>query len=234
MITTVIRRQGTAMDPAQRETGLSLIELMVAMVIASLLFAAVGTVFVGTLRGTRTVNTKTSTGADVRLAMEAMSRTLKVATKPVGETAAFRTATSTGMSFFALLNRTGSQSTSEPIPTLVAYTWSSSANCLTESQTPGTPKASPPSGGPFYDYSTGTTSKCLLSTISPPSFIYYPSGNLTATAMTPATGLSTSNMALVRSVLVTLIATDPNNPTVAGIPAETRISLENLINADGS
>lgn len=226
------RRALEYQNPA-RDAGMSLIELLVAMVVSALLLGAVSTVFVGTLRGTRTVNTKTSTGADVRLATEAMTRTLKVATKPYGEAAAFVSASSTGMSFYALLNRTGSQSASEPIPTLVTYSYAS--NCLTEYQTPGSAVASPPAGGPYYSWPVSARrSKCLLRSTTSPAFTFFDSGDLSAAAMTPATGLSAGDLSLVRSVQITLTATDPNNANVAGVPAETRVSLENLINADGS
>jgi type II secretory pathway component PulJ len=221
----VRRRLASAAAP---DAGLSLVELAVAMFIASILLGGVATVFIGTLRASRTVNVKTSTGADARLASEAMSRTLKVATAPYGENSAFVSATATDMSFYALLNRTGSASAAEPVATLVTYAWSSAANCLYESQTPGLAISSPASGGPYFTWpASARKSKCLLRTTSAPSFSYY------ASYTNASTNTPTSSLPQIRNVLVTLMATDPNNTAVSGVPTETLISLENLINADG-
>lgn len=206
---------------------MSLIELSVAMFVASILFGGIATVFIGTLRASRTVNIKTATGTDVRLATEAMSRTLRVATSPYGESAAFVSASATGMSFYALLNRTGAVSSTEPVATLVTYAYSS--NCLYEYQTPGSAISSPPASGPFYSWPVSARkSKCLLQTTTAPSFTYY------ASYTDPSTNTTTSDLTQIRNVLIQLTATDPNNSTVAGVPTETLISLENLINADGT
>jgi prepilin-type N-terminal cleavage/methylation domain-containing protein len=218
---------------AANDAGLSLVELMVAMFVTSILLAGISTVFVGTLRGVKTVNVKTSTGLDVGLAIEAMSRTVKVASLPYGETTAMVTASTTGMSFYALLNRTGSVSTTEPIPSLMEYSYA--ANCLTEAVTPGLLIASPSVGGPYYSWPAASKkSKCLLRTTTSPTFSYYASGDLTATALSAGSGLSAADLDNVRSVGLHLVATDPANAAIVGVPADTRISLENLIAGDGS
>ena len=205
---------------------MSLVELAVSMMVGAILFGGIATVFVGTLQANRTVNTKTSTGADVRLAIEALSRTLKVATTPYGSSAAFTSATGTGLSFYTLLNRTGTASTAEPIPTLVSYEYAS--GCLTEYQTKGSAITNPAVGGPYFQWPTSArSSKCLLRTTTPPSFTYY------ASYTSPSDNEPTADLTQIRNVLISLTGTDVNNPGVGGVPAETLVSLENLINADG-
>lgn len=200
-----------------RDAGYSLGELAVAMVVAGVLLGAVGTIFVGTGQAVRTVNTKNATGADVRLAIEAMTRTLKVATVPAGSTAAFSAASPTGMTFSALLNRTGANSTAEPAASTVTYGYSS--GCLNQSITP----------------KNGTTSTvCLLRTSTAPVFGYFASGDATATALAASPAMASADLVTVRSITLRLTATDPDNSGITGVPAVTRVSLENLIAQDGS
>jgi Tfp pilus assembly protein PilW len=215
---------------------LTLVELLVAMAVGTVLLAGVGTVFVATLTGVRTTNVKTSTGADVRLAIEAMTRTLKVADVPYGEDAAFVSASTSAMSFYALLNRSGAASTAEPIPTLIQYSWSASTKCLTEKQTAGTAIAAPATGGPYYDWTTAPTqTKCLLRTTTAPTFTYFNSSLITAAALSGASsGLNAADLVAVRSVELLLVATDPSNPQITGVPANTRVTLENVLVGDGS
>ena len=158
-----------------------------------------------------------------------MTRAVKVADVPHGENAAMVSASPTGMSFYALLNRSGSASASQPVPTLVQYSWTAGSNCLTETQTPGAAISNPADGGPYFQWpATGSTAKCLLRTATAPVFTYYASADLTATAL-PGSNLSAGNLALVRSVGLYLTATDPANPGVLGVPAENRVTLENLL-----
>ena len=199
------------------DAGYTVAELAVAMVVAGILLGAVATIFVGSARAVRTVNVKNSTGADVRLAIEAMTRTLKVATDPTGPDAAFTGASPTGMTFYALLNRSGVDSGTQPQPALVSYSYGS--NCLNQSITP--------SGGT-------TTTVCLLRTATAPVFTYYASGDASAAALGASPSMASADLATVRSVSLSLTATDVTDTGTTGVPAVTRVSLENLIALDGS
>lgn len=215
-------------------SGMTLIELLVAMSVGSVVLAGVAAVFVATLRGVTTTNVKASTGADVRVAIEAMTRTIKVADVPNGETSAFRSASSSGLAFYALLNRSGTASVSQPVPTFVQYSWSSATNCLSEAQTPGTSIVNPNVGGPYYQWlASATVTRCLLRTTTAPVFTYYPTGDPDSVAALPAGTLSTANLALVRGVGLYVTATDPANPGIPGIPAQNRVALENLLAPGG-
>lgn len=224
-----MRRRGQ-----QGMTGMTLIELLVAMSVGSVVLAGVAAVFVATLRGVTTTNVKASTGADVRVAIEAMTRTIKVAEVPNGEAAAFRSASTNGLAFYALLNRTGTASVAQPVPTLVEYSWSATTKCLSEAQTPGASIVTPNVGGPYYQWlSTATVTRCLLRTTTAPVFTYYPSGDPDSVVALPTGSLSTANLALVRGIGLYITATDPANPGVPGIPAQNRVALENLLAPGG-
>ena len=217
----MIRLRAALRGRARGDAGLSLVELAVATFVAGVLFAGVGAVFVGTSRAVRAVNVKTSTTADLRIGMEATSRTLRVAYRPAGEPVAITSATGSAVTFYALLNR--SNLTTQPLPTLVEY-WHD-GTCLREAQTPARTLSTPEADGSLYAWDTGRVNKCLLRTTTAPAFSYYTSGTATA-AMT-----STSTQAerlTIQSVGLTLTVTDPANPTVSGVPASTRLTLSNL------
>ena len=61
------------------DRGVSLIELIIVMTLLSLVTTLIATVFVSSLRQNRTVTAKTTSTADARIAMEALSRDLRVA-----------------------------------------------------------------------------------------------------------------------------------------------------------
>ena len=70
------------------ERGYSVGELVVTMVVAGLVLAGLGTVVLSLTQGASTLNKTTGSSADVRLALEAMSRMLRVAFRPPGEPSA--------------------------------------------------------------------------------------------------------------------------------------------------
>jgi prepilin-type N-terminal cleavage/methylation domain-containing protein len=226
------RRRGGA-DPAARaddgadDRGISLVELLVAMMVGSILLAGVATVFIGTLRAVRTVNVKTASAADVRLGMESMSRTLRVAVQPAGTDAAVVSATSSSVSFYALLNRTGAAATAQPTPTLVEYAWN--GTCVTEAQTPARTVTSPPATGPFYAWDTGRQSRCVFRTAVAPVFTYYGDG-VTTTALDLTAGATRAD---IESVQVVLTAKDAANSDVSPVVSTARVTLRNVVYAAG-
>jgi prepilin-type N-terminal cleavage/methylation domain-containing protein len=241
-------------DRPGRDGGVSLVELLIAMAITGVVLAAVGMVFSGSLNAVRRVNVKTSTQADLRAATEAISRSLRVAYQPKGESAAIVSADPYSISFYALMNRSiGTTTTTtttgavvEPLPIRVDYAWDSTTNCLNESWTPARTLASPAQFGPFYAWDTGTRTKCLLRTATRPVFSYFTSAQLTTTggaavpsisvAATPTASpgsLALAQRQQVTSVEVDLTATDPANAALDGSDASVRVSLENVMIAGG-
>ena len=103
-------------------------------------------------------------------------------------------------------------------------TYSFGSGCLTESQTPGAAVAAPAPGGPYFTWPVAARrTTCLLRSTTAPALTYY-----------DAAGAAAPGLNGIRSVVVQLTAQDPDNSSISGVPARTRISLENLINADGS
>jgi hypothetical protein len=165
--------------------------------------------------------------------MEAMTRSLRVATRPDGLPSAFATADAHAVAFYALLNRTGTDATADLAPTLVEYSYD--GTCLREAQTPGTLLSSPPDGGPYYSWSTGRTEKCLLRTTTAPTFAYYTTpvlatGGVDVTPVTvPVGGLSPAVSATVVSVQITLVVKDADNPDLPGVTNLSRVTLTNVV-----
>lgn len=216
--------------PARRRTddsGYTLVELLVAMGVASVLLVAIGVVFQAVTSGVRTIDTQVSTVGDGRIAMEAMTRSLRVAAIPPAgnQTSAVLTATQNSVSFFSLLNRTGSPATTTPNPTLITYSFD--GTCINETRTP---QRTASDGSVLWDQNAGTT--CLARTTTAPVFAYYTSGLSTTTALTvPLTGLTAANRVNVRSIQVSLTVTDPKNPSVKPIRLTDRVTLTNVPSA---
>lgn len=205
------------------DTGMSLVELLVAMAITTVLLAGVATVFSGTMKGVRSVNARTSLAADGRISMESISRTLRVAVKPAGQSAAIASATDHTLTFYALLNRTGSPATTTPLATFVEYGWD--GTCVTEAKTPGRINSS---GVLVWD--TGRVSKCLVRTSIEPDFSYYIDGTTTTAIVVPTGGLTALTRQTVESVSVTVNMRDPNNTSVKAFAMTGRVTLTNVVN----
>ena len=122
--------------------------------------------------------------------------------------------------FWALLNRTGSASLAEPLPTLVEYQYT--GGCLTESQT----------------FGGITRTKCLVRTTVAPSFTYYTSGALAVggvpvTPMPTSTPVAAVSLPDIRSVEVQLTVLPTGVPAGGALPVISRVTFENLAAAGG-
>jgi prepilin-type N-terminal cleavage/methylation domain-containing protein len=217
----------------RQDSGLTLVELSVTMAISSIVLVAVAAVFVATVDVVRSTGSQTSTSADSRIGMEAMTRSLRVGIRPDGMPSAFVTADTNHVVFYSLLNRTGATNPTDLAPTLVEYSYD--GTCINEAQTPGTPLASPADGGPYYSWSTGRTEKCLLRTTVAPTFAYYTtpvlsSGGTDVLPVTvPAGGLTTATSATVVSVQITLVVKDAQNTDLPGVTSLSRVTLTNVV-----
>ena len=205
------------------------------MAIAAVLLTGLSAIFIGMLGAVRTVTVTTSTLPDLRIAVEGVTRTLRVAYQPPGmpanQASALVTATPTALSFYALLNRTGADSATQPVPMLVEYAWD--GTCFNEAVTPARVLASPPAGGPLYAWDTGRTVRCLLRTTQPPSFTYYPRGAIdvngaaVAALPTPNAGLDLQTRKTVQSVQVALAGDVPS--ASHRLPLLARVTLQNIV-----
>ncbi len=197
------------------DRGVSVVELTVAMTVGALLLAAATAVVIGAMRTVRVVHASTSTVADARLAAEAITRTLRVAWKPPDADAAVLAAGPTGVRFWALLNRTGAPTVTEPPPTLVEYAYD--GTCITESQT----------------RDGRTVQTCLLRTAVAPVFSYHASAASAAdgTALAPlpsAPSVAAADLPAIRSVQLALTVRTPGAQDASPLPVLTRVTLQNL------
>lgn len=219
------------------DTGLTLVELLVTMIVFGILATAVAAVFTNTITSVRYVSAKSSTTADTRIAMEAISRSMRVAVTPTGEPSAFVTAGASSVTFYASLARGAGQTVDRP--TRVTYDYVAANGCVRETQVPATPTGNP--ARPFKWTAAGTT-KCLIRTYVPPAFQYFDDGRLTlpnGTAVQPLTipagGFSDTKdpagRASIVSVEVAVNVQDPKVTDVKGVQARDRVSLTNLLAA---
>ncbi|GAB6904002.1 hypothetical protein [Kineosporia succinea] len=205
-------------DRNQRDAGLSLAELVVAVGVASVLMIAIGVVFNGTLQGVGALQVKTSATADARIAMEAMTRSVRVVYKP-DKQSAIEQNQANAITFYALLNRTGSAVTQMPQPTKVQYLFE--GNCIRQKTWP----ASVDAAGNVTWPSSGLVSTCLARTSVAPTFTYYPTGSGTATVTDPN---------LVRSIGISVEVRDPARPKVKSVQLVGRVTLTNLVADDNN
>jgi prepilin-type N-terminal cleavage/methylation domain-containing protein len=218
---------------SEPERGLTLVELLVAMVITSILLVAVGTVTMATLRAVRTLNAKTSTSANARVGLEALTRTLRAAAIPTREAAAITSATGSSITFYSNVNRKSALIDSGVVvPTKMEYYQDGS--CLYEAQTPARKLTPANNTAPLYAWDTGRTVRCLLRTTTQNSlFSYFTSAAQSAAALPIGTGLTATVMATVQSVQVTMTVVDPATGTVSGVPIFGRVTLDNVVLAAG-
>ncbi len=207
------RRHGRRRD----ERGVTVVELTVAAAVGSLLLAVAAAAFVGALRTVRVVDVSSSSVADARLAMEAMTRTLRVAYKPHGTPGAVLEAQPHGVRFWALLNRSGAPSTEEPAATLVEYGYD--GTCVTETQT----------------RAGAVVRTCLVRTALAPTFTYYASGagaaGSSGAVLPAAPAVAAADLTEIRSIQVALTVRPAGD--TGGVPVINRVTLVNLATAQG-
>jgi hypothetical protein len=210
-----------------------MVELAVTMALGGLVLGSLGTVVLSMSRGVHTLTTTTSTAADVRIALEEVSRMLRVAYRPPGEPSAVVSATSGGVSFYALVDRTAG--VSPPPPVLISYTYDPNRHCLLESRTAGRALSAVSPSGSLYAWDATPTVGCVLRTWQAPSFTYYSTGAVTSSSADPTPiavptgGLSQMDRQSVESVTVDVSAASSANGDVAPVSARTRVTLQNVV-----
>jgi len=223
---------------ARPDRGMSLVETLVGMGIATIVLAAVGTLFAGSVASVRSVSVTTATGAEVRVGMDAMTRTLRTAALPRGLTGAFVVADTGRMSFYALLNRSGAAQGTDTVPTRVDYSYD--GTCVNQTQTPSTAVANPPPAGPLFTWTGPGQTSCLVRTSTAPVFRYFATGAISSGGVTnppltvPAGGITDApTLASIQSVELLLTGSDPANPQVGAVPLLGRVTLTNVLTAPG-
>lgn len=209
------------------DAGTTLAELAVSMFIGTIVLAAVATVFVGTLRSTRTANSRVTSAADARVAMETMTRGLRVGVDPpmAGTTSPFLSAAGSSVNFYASL--TTPSATTDPPPTLIQYAYDSTRKCLLRTQTAAVGTS------PNFTFTTGAKSSCLAyGTVNgdgSPLFTYYPSGTTTTPLPLVSGSVVAANLPTIDSVGIHLVLSDPATPAAPATVIQDRVSLVNMI-----
>ncbi len=219
------------------DAGVSVVELAVAAAVGIIVVAGVTTVAIGALKASKTVTVRAATSADTRIAGEALIRSLRVAVRPKGQSAALVAGTATSVTFYALLNRSGAAQTTDTVPSYVELGWN--GTCVTRRITPGVVVSSPPASGPFYTWTPSGTPVCIARSTTAPAYTYYATAalSLNGTDTTPLAltsgALATADLRTVQSIEVRFTVTDPKNPTVTGAPLLSRVTLSNVLTDRG-
>ncbi|WP_299036581.1 type II secretion system protein J [uncultured Pseudokineococcus sp.] len=125
-----MRRSRAAASSGDR--GVTLVELLVAMSCASLVLLCLASVFAADLRSTTDVRDRTTAAAEVRHAVDVMSRRLRVATPPSTGGPAFQVVEPSTVRFTASIEPPGSAEAVDPALTLVTYRYDADLDCLAE------------------------------------------------------------------------------------------------------
>lgn len=221
----------------REDAGVSVVELAVTAAVGSVVLAGVATVAIGALKASSTVTVRAQTSADARLAGETLTRSLRVAARPNGQTAALVSGTATAVTFYALLNKSGSAQSTDTVPSYVELGWD--GTCVTQRITAGAVVVNPPSGGPYYTWTPSGTPTCVVRTTTAPAYTYYATaavsvnGTDTAPVALSAGALAASDLRTVQSIEVRLTIVDAAHPAVPGAPVLSRVTLANVLTDTG-
>jgi Tfp pilus assembly protein PilW len=228
----VIRRLRAATAAGRRESGLSLAEMLIAMMMASVVLLTLGSLFISSFRENRTVIGKTTSTADARIAMEAMTRELRVAAVPPGQATAITSATATAVTFYASIGTT--TATTDPQPQLVTLRIDNTNHCLWREITPATVVGTVWSW-PAANKAAGCVARGNINASGADLFTYYPLNSDGSIGTTPFTAAQLStNLGKIGAVGLTLSVTDTANPTVNPTVLQDQVTLINNIALLGS
>lgn len=154
---------------SRRDAGLTVVELLVAGMITAIVLAAAVSLMIGIFSTHGLAAGKSDSTLGARNFSESLSRTIRVATVPATADTPFVNAKADELTFYASLQRGGTQDALHP--TLVRYYYDDKLKCLRESQVPVTIT----NGNAQYVPSTAVE-KCVARTDGAPTFEYYSDG----------------------------------------------------------
>jgi prepilin-type N-terminal cleavage/methylation domain-containing protein len=206
------------------DDGFTLPELLVAMALAGVLLTAIAAVTISVSRSVGAVSSSIAATADARLAVESMTRRLRVADSP-HRTAdkpppAIAAAGTRGITFYANIARPATSTS--PGPTQVEYVVDEATSCLRETLTPAA-GAQPPY---TYDPTTSTTRCVAHGVIVGPVFSYYATDALDPMEMPDGT-LEPSLRGAVTSVVIRLQLLDASSGAGRSAVLQDRVTLAN-------
>jgi hypothetical protein len=141
-------RRRPELRPRTDDSGLSLAELLVAMMLSSVVFVVGGTMLNSTLRQRAFADAKTTSQADARIAVELLTRDLRVAVPEpgAGSKSAFSYASPRKITFYSQAGG------STPVISKITYEVDATSECLRRTTTPYTAGSFP---------SSATTTRCV-------------------------------------------------------------------------
>ena len=237
------------MSDRHDEGGFSLVEVLVAMALTSVVLLALGLVFNSTLRTTSKITVRSDTTFDAREAVDAMSRRVRVAYRALPDTSAFLTMKPDEMSFYASINggATGivAPKAVNPAPTIVTYRLvdvtrdGRATKCLQESLVTArgdgtsfsfTPPAASRSMCLAYGDISGNVvvkrdaSGRILSAVKQPSFLYFTDN----TDVTEPGAAKTTDPCSVTSVQIGVRVSQPSGGDAVSTEASSRVVASNI------
>jgi Tfp pilus assembly protein PilV len=212
---------------ADSDAGISLAEMLIAMMLASVVMITLGTLFISSFRENRTVIGKTNSTQDARIAMEAMTRELRVAATPNGQTTAITSATATAVTFYSSIG--ASTSSTDPNPSLVTLRIDTTNKCLWREITPATVVGTTLTW-PTASKKAGCVARGNINASGADLFTYYPmnaDGSVATTAYTA--GQLSTNLGNIGAIGLALSVGDVANPAVNPTVLQDQVSLVNNI-----
>ncbi|MBN9225409.1 MAG: hypothetical protein ABS63_10075 [Microbacterium sp. SCN 70-27] len=214
--------------PARRDDGLSLLELVVAMGISSILIALVVSMFVS---GSRAVYDQEASTLNARLAstsMNEVTRIVRAGTEiPVrGSSTNLAVFSYAGAETIVMYSFIDAETASDPAPLKVQFA-RNAANELVETRWAGYHKFVG-----YWDFRDASTERIIARSLMPPVassplFTYY---DKTGARLTPASGASLTSAQIrnIASVQVTMQVQGDQSGRVAPVQIQNMVGLPNL------
>jgi len=208
----------------RQDRGYSLIEVLVAMVVAGTVLGLVTSAMIAMLRNGAAANSRLANLDQIRVGVDALSKNLRTAVRPeqlnatcsTACSAAFETATNSQVVFYA---NVGAQAAGKAAPTRISYSIGADPNDTTGTTavvTETRQQVAPTWTGGDYTWSTATSRVVSRGITWPlpgsngPLFTYY-NGAHAAIATTPAP--SGSTLAQIASIRIALPVGDAAHPS---------------------
>ncbi len=189
--------------PSRRDDGTTVVELMVAMLVSSIVLTCLVTTFVGGLATTRFATTRSDATAEAKVALESVTRKLRVAVPPPAGGDVFVEATAHRVVFYASLGGRGA--TAEPLPTMVEFSVDAGLNCLVEARTPATGTAPPYVFDPANRRATCVARGDAAVMTAQPLFVFYKNGGtVDRVPVDPAGAVAPADLNDIRSIDIDL------------------------------
>lgn len=210
--------------PRRGDEGFSLVELLVAMAVLSIVMVMVTNLFVTVTRATQSANVSRNAVGQASNAMDEITRTVRLASPNAVAGTTPSPAVASGTSSTITVLTYVDTAAGSPMPTQVAFALNSGA--LQETRTASNPS------GTFAVFTGAATTRTVASGLTSIAFGY---ADASGTAITPSgTGLTAAQQAQVATVTVTVTAPSISGGTSDPIVLTSTVLLTNVALAAAS